>query len=346
MAAVKLKSIAEECGLSISTVSRILSGTTVRKPGDETAARVFEAARTLGFIARSERVPLTVNAALLNAEVCSIGCILTSEHETFISPFFSRLLACIQNEIASYDGILQYRFVVANMKDPGFSRFLTADRLDSAIILGRTTRDNIEMFKKSIPNIVYAGVNQINCGIDEVVCNGYEAASTAVQYLASLGHREIGYIGPTQQKIQVANEHRYEGFMKGLEQAGLSLNPSFISESILTTAAGYESASMLVHAGSLPSAVFCANDTVALGAMRAFSDEGIRIPEDLSLVGFDNIEMASYVKPALTTISIPSDALAHFAVKILIDKIEHKRNFPVTVQIPYELIIRESCREV
>ena len=80
--------------------------------------------------------------------------------------------------------------------------------------------------------------------------------------------------------------------------------------------------------------------------MRAFNDEGIRIPEDLSLVGFDNIEMASYVKPALTTISIPSDALAHFAVKILIDKIEHKRNFPVTVQIPYELIIRESCREV
>lgn len=343
MAGVKLKNIAEECGVSISTVSRILNGISGKKPGDETSARVFAAAQRLGFISRAERIPLMLSQAARHEAPCAIGCILTSEHETFISPFFSRLLAHIQNEIAVYDGTLQYRFAVANMRDPGFSRFLTADRLDSAIILGRTARDNIEMLKKSIPHIVYAGVNQTGCGIDEVVCDGCEGARTAVAYLASLGHTEIGYIGPTQQTNQVANEHRYEGFTAGLTQAGLSLNTAFVADTILTTAAGYESARMLAGAKTRPTAVFCANDTVALGAMRAFSDAGIRIPADLSIVGFDNIEMASFVKPALTTISVPTDTLAHFAVNILIDNIEHKRSIPVTVQVPFELVVRESC---
>lgn len=346
MPVVKLKDIAKECGYSISTVSRILSGATFRKDGDPTSVRVFEAAQKLGFIPRIERIPQTFLRTVQRPEPYSIGCILTSEYETFVSPFFSRLLASIQKEFSAYDEALNYNLVVSNIKDPGFSRFITADTLDCAIILGRTSIENIEMLKKVIPAVIYAGVNTIKCGIDEVICDSYAAATTAVEYLVSLGHTEIGYIGPTQQKIKVANEHRFEGFLNGLKNCGLSLNQSFVSEAVLTTAAGYESAGMMAHSGALPSAVFCANDTVALGAMRAFIDEGLKIPEDISLIGFDNIDMASYVTPALTTISIPSDALAHFAVKTLLDKIQQPRNFPVSIHIPYELVERESCRKI
>ncbi len=342
---VKLKDIARETGVSISTVSRILNNDTSRKAGDKTAARVMEAAQKLGFFSQSRvrHLPVLENT---DKKPYSIGCILTSDHETFVSPFFSKLLAAIQNELAKTAGLLQYNFFVANIKDPGFSRFLTTDRLDCAIMLGRTSQENISLLKQNIPHLVYAGANRIGGGIDEIICDGYEGARCAVNYFISLGHTEIGFIGPTQQKYQVVNEHRYNGFMDAMKKAGLTVNPRYVADTILTSADGYDSAAALIKSGNLPTAVFCANDTVALGAMRAFNDNNILIPEDISLMGFDNIDMVSYVKPALTTISVPTGELGRFAVKILLDKIETGRKYPIRLDIPFELVVRESCRNI
>jgi DNA-binding LacI/PurR family transcriptional regulator len=340
--AVKLKDIAKETGVSISTVSRILSKDTSRKSSDETVARVTETALRLGYLP-SQDSGVSADAS---RRVYSIGCILTSEHETYVSPFFSSLLAGIQNELARSGDRFSYHFFVVNIRDPGFSQFLDANELDCAIMLGRTSLENIAMLRRRIPNLVYAGVNRIGEDIDEVLCDAYRGASSAVSYLASLGHSKIGFIGPALQKDPVFNEHRYRGYLDAMAAAGLPADPDFTVDTILTSADGYESAMSLIRGGKLPTAIFCGNDTVALGVMRALNEQGLKIPADVSLVGFDDIDTAKYVKPALTTIAVPTSELGRLAVKVLIDRLETGRDYAVQVSLPFKLIVRESCRDI
>ncbi|MDD5077082.1 MAG: LacI family DNA-binding transcriptional regulator [Sphaerochaetaceae bacterium] len=343
--AVRLKDIARESGVSISTVSRILSNDTSRKANSKTIAKVFATAERLGYF--HEKVTPAHFLEYFNPhETYSVGCILTSEEETYVSPFFSALLAGIQHEIIKQGPSFPHNFFVAHIKDPGFVQFIQNTRLDCAIMLGRTSLENIEMLKANIANLVYAGVNKIGNGIDEVLCDAREAVLYAIDHLINLGHRSIGFIGPTKKKHRVFNEHRYEGFLDAMKNHGLAVNPDYVVETMLTASDGYESMQVLIKRNHMPTAVFCGNDTVALGVMKALDEHQIRIPEDISIVGFDNIETVRYLKPALTTIDIPKQELGRLAVKVLLDRIESKREYSIKVNLPFTLIVRESCRAI
>lgn len=343
--AVKLKDIASETGVSISTVSRILNKDATRKAGDKTAARVIDAAQRMGFFSEGKNVRLS-SSGISISKTYSIGCILTSAHETFVSPFFSAMLAAIENQLAKYQETFQYNLFVTSINAPGFSRFLTTDTLDCAIMLGRTSSDNINLLRNNIPNLVYAGANRISDDIDEVICDGYAGILAAMEYLVSLGHKKIGFLGPTRQEHNIGNEYRYSGYMEGLKRAGLSVNESWIKDTVLTTAGAYDAAMEMIREKNLPTALFCGNDTVALGAMKAFADCNISVPGDISIMGFDNIDMANYVKPALTTIAIPTKELGRLAVKILLDGVETGRKYPLRVNLPFHIVERESCRSI
>ena len=342
---VRLKDIAQETGVSISTVSRILSGNGYRKEGDKNAQLVIDAAKRMGFFAKDSGHRMIVQGDKIQQNY-SIGCILTSAHETFVSPFFSSMLAAIQQELSHWQDLIQYNLIVTSLTDPGFSHILKSENLDCAIILGRTSQENIVRLKETIPHLVYAGANKMNCSIDEVICDGYAGVQRAVEYFVGLGHRNIGFIGPVNQQPQLFNEHRFTGFTDALARSGLSVQPAHVVDAILTSTAGYEAAEKMLQTGNLPTAIFCANDTVALGAMRAFEDAGLHIPDDISLMGFDNIDMAQFVKPALTTISVPTWELGRLAVKVLMDRIETGRCYPLQVTLPFQLIERESCKSL
>ena len=167
-----------------------------------------------------------------------------------------------------------------------------------------------------------------------------------MEYLVSLGHKKIGFLGPTRQEHNIGNEYRYSGYMEGLKRAGLSVNESWIKDTVLTTAGAYDAAMEMIREKNLPTALFCGNDTVALGAMKAFADCNISVPGDISIMGFDNIDMANYVKPALTTIAIPTKELGRLAVKILLDGVETGRKYPLRVNLPFHIVERESCRSI
>jgi len=340
--AVRLKDIAQATGVSISTVSRILNGVGNHKPSDPTYQRVVQTAREMGYMADVPAKLKTLSGEN-GTSVLSIGCVLTSEHETFISPFFSSLLAAIQNSLAQLDELQKYRLSVMNMMDPSFPFFLESTSLDCGIMLGRTRLENINLLKNKIPNLVYAGVNSIGDDFDEVLCDAYRAAHCAIEYLIRLGHKKIGYLGSTQQKYQVFNEHRYQGYLDALRDAGLSVNDSWVIDTPLTTPGGYASMQEMMNRGRLPTAIFCGNDSVALGVIKALGEHAIAVPDDLSIIGFDNIEMSAYSHPALTTIAIPTKELGRIAVKVMFDKIKTGRNYPIKVYLPFSLVERESC---
>lgn len=337
--AVKLKDIAEKSGVSISTVSRILSNDTSRKSKQETIDKVVQVALEMGYFEQRAFVPTTLGSSL---QVFTLGCIFTSDHESFLSPFFSQILAGIQKEILSLGDRYQIVFSTFNIADAGYRQAISQSQLDGAIVLGRTTLENISFIKGHIPYLVYAGLNRIGQDFDEILCDARKGVIRSVEHLYGLGHRSMGFIGPTLKKHPVFNEHRYTGFIDGLASFGLTVDPSYVYDSFLTAQDGYEGMKEMIRKGKLPSAIICANDTVATGVLKALREAKIGVPSQVSVIGFDNIDNAAYLSPSLTTIDVPKAELGRYATKVLLDRILDKRTYPLQVTLPFTLIERES----
>ena len=335
---VKLKDIAQKSGVSISTVSRILSNDTSRKSKQETIDMVVQVAREMGYFEQRPFAPV-VGSSL---HTFTLGCIFTSDHESFLSPFFSQILAGIQKEILALGERYQIAFTTYNIADAGYRQAINQGHLDGAIVLGRTTLENISYIKAHIPYVVYAGLNRIGQDFDEVLCDARKGVARCVEYLYGLGHRNMGFIGPTLKKHPVFNEHRYAGFIDGLTSFGLTADPAFVYDSFLTAGDGYEGMREMVSKGRLPSAIICANDTVATGVLKALGEAKITVPSQVSVIGFDNIDNSAYLTPSLTTIDVPKAELGRYATKILLDRILDKRTYPLQVTLPFTLIERES----
>lgn len=335
-----MKEIAEKTGVSISTVSRILNQDPKRKVRGETAERVIEAANELGFFDQK-----LFSVQHRKMRTYNLGCVFTSGFESFVSPFFSSLLDGIQKEVSYFGTVCKINFYTFNISEFDFRQALVSSSLDGAVVLGRTNLDTINFLKKSVPILVYAGLNRMG-GMDEVVCDAYEGEKTVVRHLLSDGHREIAFVGPTGKKDAVFNEYRYQGYVDALALAGIALNPEWVHDCVLTSQGGYAAAMELLRLSTLPTAIVCGNDTTALGVFRALTEKGVKVPEEISLVGFDDIESAAYMSPSLTTVHVPKSELGRFAVKLLVDRLEHPRSYHVQMAIPFEFIERESSGKV
>ncbi|MGD1821757.1 MAG: LacI family DNA-binding transcriptional regulator [Pleomorphochaeta sp.] len=339
---VKLKDIANEAGVSISTVSRILSNDTSRKANKQTVEKVNKIALEMGYFDIQSNKLSTITKKTKN-----IGCVFTSDHESFVSPFFSQILSGIQEELYNNIYNIDFHFFTFNLNEFSVENALSTIDLDGAVILGRTNLETINQLKSRIKNLVYCGINTMDQGIDEVCCSAYEGVVEEVKYLSNLGHTNIGYIGPTNKQEAVFNEHRFKGFCDGLEKYNLELNNKYVKDCYLSASEGYKSIKeMYLENSILPSAIICGNDIVAMGVLKALQELKISIPNEISVVGFDNVEESSFTNPSLTTINVPKVELGRVAVKILLDKINKGHKKQLKVAIPFSLIERESSRSI
>ncbi len=339
MAEVKLKNIAAECGVSISTVSRVLSGDTKRKTNGETARRILETASEMGYFDEKSRRLMAQGSRPL-----SIGCIFISDHESVVSPFFSEVVRGIQSEIGELGHYVPLDFHTVNIAEPGFEESVRKLSLDSAIILGRSPLSTIQFLKDTIPHLVYAGLNSIG-GMDEVLCDSRSGMIEAVRYLRSLGHERVAYIGPADRQSDLYNEHRFDGYRQGMLECDLSQWIQY-EDAYLSAADGYESASRLFSRASQVTAVVCANDITAVGVMKFLRDSGRGIPQDVSVIGFDNIESSAFLQPALTTFDVPKRELGRFAVKTIVDRRMSSRACDIVIKLPFALVERQSCGSI
>lgn len=343
---VTLKDIAKQAGVSISTVSRIINNDPNKKASKETSDKVWRIVQELGYLPnQNARKLIKGHTEESPMQTKAIGCIFTSTADTYTDPFFSQIAMGIQQEVSNRGYVMGYSFSSYDMTDAALYNNISMNQVDGAIILGRFSKDVLKFFKTNIKNLVYAGVNYVDAGFDEVICDGYKGACKAIEHLISLGHKEIGFIGTVGDHSisSVVNEHRYRAYLDTLSQNHINIDKDIICDTELSTLDAYESTKELLKKVTSPTAFFCANDAVAIGAMKAIHEAGLKIPDDIAIVGLDDIEMASYVQPPLTTIHVPKEELGRFAVKILIDRIEGGHEMPVRLDIPFELIVRESC---
>ncbi|WP_459481018.1 LacI family DNA-binding transcriptional regulator [Clostridium saccharoperbutylacetonicum] len=339
---MKLKDIAERVGVSISTVSRVINNKDTKAASQEVQEKIWSVVRETGYtpnIAARNLKLGEVNKTATISENKSLACIVARSRNAIDEPFFLDLSHAIEKEAFKQGYVLRYTFSAFDLSNSNTFNTISNTKVDGVIVLGRFNLNLSNFIKKHYKNVVFAGLNSIDSAYnyDQVVCDGYKASIAAVKHLTTLHHTNISYIGETQ------NEIRFKGFIDAMKELCLSVNSQNIIDTHLSTDGGYKGAKKLLEAKTSSTAIFCANDITAIGALKAIKEKGLRVPEDISIISIDDIDMAQYISPMLTTVHIPINELGKMAAKTLIDRIEHGHDLPIKLEIPFNITKRESC---
>jgi DNA-binding LacI/PurR family transcriptional regulator len=327
---VTLKAVAARVGLTPGTVSGVLNNSPkCRSVPQRTKDRIYAAVREMNYhpnyVARALRVKRTYMIGVIAAEVgYTYGPTLISGIESYLRE----------------RGFLH--LTVAHRRDrsllEAYSRLLLQHGVE-----GFLTLDTAVTHPLLLPTVAIGSHDAVE-GVTRVVLDQRKAARLAVQHLRDLGHRDIAFMkGPA---VSSDAMDRWESIRAACDELGVAIQPELTLELEGDAGCAPENCHVFVREllgrGNKFTALFAYNDNSAIGAMRILRDAGLRIPEDVSLVGFDDIQAASFTKPALTTIRQPLREMAQIAAKALVDQIESRTEFVPEICIEPALIVRGS----
>lgn len=325
--------VATEAGVHPSTVSRVLSGHAASTIRPETRQRVEVAAERLGYrpsaLARSLRLQRTLTLGMLVPDITN--------------PFFSSIIKGAE-EAARERG---YNLILCNSEDQPereetYLRVLRERQVDGLLIASSQMADATiaELRGDAFPFVL---LNRATRNADDlaVIVDNHAAAVEAVAYLASLGHRRVGHIaGP--QNTTTGLERR-NGYRAAVLAYGLADDPELeVEADAFSEEAGHRAVQVMLAGPACPTAVFAANDLIAIGVLQRLREIGLRVPQDLSIVGFNDIPLAGLLEPALTTVRVPQLEMGVIGARLLIDHLEGKPIGDVRVTLPTELVVRAS----
>ncbi|MEF9908521.1 LacI family DNA-binding transcriptional regulator [Streptomyces sp. P9-A2] len=325
---VSLHAVAAQAQVAVSTVSRFLNGSL--QLTRETEERVVRAMQEVGYEAsgRSAR-PSARPRGVLALIVPQIG-----------NPYFSRIADRFVSAVESSG----YQALIASTssharKQNDYVDMLREHGIGGLVYVGNFSSNAAlsALIATGLPVVLLDEALASDPPVDAVLVDDYSGGYQATAYLASLGHRHIALLtGPA--ALRSVQERR-RGWTDALTRADIDLTAQLEVNGSFTEDFGTAALTRLLSADPAPTAVFAASDTIALGLMTGARNLSVRIPEDLSVVGFDDIPAASYVHPRLTTVRTPLDAMSDSAVTVLIDRIEHPDRKPCTSITPVTLIV-------
>lgn len=331
-----IKDIAKQAGVSVATVSYVLNNN--RTVSAELRNRVVTVINELGYS------PNGVARSLRRKHTGIVGIIGQRNSDLF----YTELVAGIED--ASYKA--GYNVMVCNThlsleREISYYNLLRTKRVDGImLVLDNYPLDWIRSFlDDKIPVVRYGYPNMPGLDIDTVQVDNLSIGRTATNHLMDLGHRQIACITPPAGDEVTAQ--RVAGYEQILEAHGYTYNPALVAKGDFSVEGGYRAAKQLITSGEKFTAVFVSNDESAIGAMHAFKQAGYQIPDDISIIGVDNVLIGSHVDPPLTTVSIP----IYDAGKIMFNRL-HERlrgtqiNGPRDVVLECNLVLRDSCKRV
>ena len=334
-----LKDIAKEANVSISTVSRVINQKNTKAASTEVQERIWEIVRKSGYtpntMARS--LKLGQESVPRPPEPKTIACIYARSNSASSDLFFSQIAKAIEQEAFKSNYFLRHSFTGLDILNPEIAARIAATPVDGVVVLGRYDKQMLRFFTEHYKYVVYTGLNPMGSKYDQVVCEGTEIAAAAVNYLHELGHTKIGYIG------EQNNESRYTGYRSALQRLDLPYHPHNAANVKLSAEGGARGANMLIDAKADITAIFCANDNTAIGAIHALKSRGYRVPEDISVIGVDDLETSQYMSPMLTTIHVPTEDLGRMSAKMLIDRLNGGHHLPMKTVLPFYIAKRDSC---
>lgn len=336
-----MRDVARESGLSLSTVSEALRN----KPGvsSETRSRVLSVAEELGY----QYIPTVPHT---NHETKTIGILIPHHPQwplTPVNPFYSHVLAGAELECQKQGVHLMY----ASLEIDDYSRIVSWPatlfnaQLDGFIAVGTQF---VERFSQ-LPTLSERAVVLVDSytsqieECDYVLIDNINGAKSAVEYLIAQGHTAIGLIG-TGPEAHPSGLERREGYKRALITHGI--DRTYIADGPLTRSAAYETTLEILRRSPEVTAIFACNDECAFGVIKAAQELERRIPDDLSLVGFDDIHLAQEVTPPLTTVHVDKSFLGELGVRFLLDQIESPARTRLTITVRTSLVIRNTVKAI
>lgn len=356
---MSLKKIAELAGTSVATVSRVLNNPSHHCHDKNLEEKIWQIATKLHYTPNCYAQNLRKGTSEAKTPY-TVDIYLTRFDSMEEDPFFMELFQCIKKELLENGCVLGEFLYGADIMALGQEPepfvhvpFKSASNIQKdqkknplslisqkkntgLIILGKCSASFIPILKKRYHCIAGIDRNPTDYEYDEVICNGATAAEKAMEYLLSLGHRKIAYIG------DCTYESRYIGYYRTLLEHNIPLKHSNVYPTNQTTEAGFSTTKTILQNPDRPTAIFCANDSTALGVIKALhsNKKGDYNP---SVISIDNIKESENTNPMLTTIHIPKQEMGHLALSLLLDRKNGKHRENIRIELPCRLMERESC---
>lgn len=343
---VTLKDIAEEAGVSISTVSRVINDDQESPVNEETKQRVWKYVKTLGYSKSSK-------SSVSSKKTKEIGLIFNMTPDIYNHPYFSVILTAIENEIKERGYDLAFSLSESDIQKRSTRHQIISSDLAGIIVVSDFIEEELlNDLKEKFKNLVFIDSYKKDLYRDIILVEREKAGYDLTQYLIDKGHRDIAFIGGSfaeKETPDFYHEKRFLGFKKAMHDNNLEWKDEWIIDGSWEKEPAYIAAQKLLKQKELPTAIFVASDQMAIGIMRAIHEEGLTIPEDISIISYDNIDMAAYTNPPLTTMNIPKTAIGKLAVKRLIERIEgldEDLDIPIRFFVSTKLIERDSVAEL
>jgi len=337
---VTIRDVAKLAGVAVSTASLALNNK--ERVSEATRKKVIEAARKLNYYPSS----IAKRFALNKAHTIALCAFISGDHPLggFYMPVIQGIIDVVNASDYSFQLDIKGEHQNSSTKREILNKFAQHKMVDGLIILSHWplhVKEVLDLEQMSFPYVVADGHIpgiDVNC----IEMDNFGGAVKVVEYLIGLGHKRIGFItGPPNQQSSM---ERTKGFQEALRKNKIDYDKNLVYAGDFHKKSGEEGMRYLLNLPSPPSAVFFANDNMALAAIKIIKEKGLKIPEDISIVGFDDIEAASQIDPSLTTVRQPLYKMGEESAKLVFNLLNNKKDKPQKIILDTELVIRESCR--
>jgi len=325
--------VAQAAGVSIATVSKVINGT--GRISDKTRKHVTDIMQQLKY------QPSMVASALTGKRTYTVGLTLPD----LANPFFAEIARAVEDRGHEY-GFNVFICSTDNDQEREIKYFtlLTQKRVDGVIVATRTEKDLFlkKLFQQHIPIAIITG-EMPALAVDTVMVDDYLGGYQAGKHLIELGHRRIAVLA--EDAGALSNRERIRGCHQALAAAGIQPDEQLVEVGGFTVGGGKEATSRLLELAEPPTAIFACNDLLAIGAIQAARERGMQLPQQLSVVGFDNTILATIIDPPLTTIAQPIQEIGRQAMDLLVQEIKGEKSAKQRVVLMPELVVRGSTAE-
>ena len=321
--------VAREAGVSIATVSRVLQGSSKVQP--KTRELVDEAIKRLDYR------PNRLAQQFRSQRTGDVLVILPDIGNTFFSEIIDGIDTVAQKN--HYSILIADSHGISDAEEHYYE--MLRDKRVDGIISFSSALPSERLLDYSAEGPIVIGVRYIeNSQIPNVTIDNMKAAADITRYMLNLGHQKFCYLaGPDGARLY---RSRRQGFLSALQERDITINPALMVTCDASIQGGYEAVSSLINSAADFTAVVASGDTMAIGAIRALNNFGLRVPEDIAVAGFDDIELSRLLSPTLTTVRQPKQQIGRHSMEILLDLINGKPMINYRTMLDYELVIRES----
>jgi LacI family transcriptional regulator len=327
---ITIKDLAKIANVSQSTISKALNN----RPdvGEDTRKRILDIANKYEF------TPHAFGKGLKNQSTGNLGVIFYRDlYPLSVNPFYSRVLEGIEAETAINNKNLLLQFVTEQHK-VSLPKMVRERQVDGMIFIGSLRKEYLDLILEKNVAVVFIDPKYSMDCCSQVLIDNEHGAFQATQYLVNYGHRRVGFISGNLDRLSFVQ--RFKGYKKALKYHNIPFDEDLVQSGGLEK--GYDHMQKLLQSKNRPTAVFAANDINAIYAYKAIKDAKLKIPDDISLVGFDDIEMAKMSSPPLSTVRVYKEEMGSIAVRILLQIFNNEIDKPTTTLVPTKLVERES----